>query len=184
MLRRRLGALALALVSGSLAAQSPPSVQLAPTADCQTAASVQWSFSYTANPVREFGRITNESGVTIGSYDKSSTLSGGTFSGVWQQPITLPQPPNTLIGSYGGAGDNPPTAAGTTEFFVLYNCTSRQVLYRCTGAYGTCPTTALAGIARIAESIPATSPASLAALLLVLFATGAAVLRRGAPARR
>ena len=52
------------------------------------------------------------------------------------------------------------------------------MLYSCTGSYGTCPTTALAGIAKIAESIPATSPASLAALLLVLFATGALALRR------
>jgi len=184
MLRRCLGAFALALFSGGLAAQSSPSVQLAPTADCQTFANVQWSFSYTTNPVREFGRITNDSGVTIGSYDKSSALSGGTFSGVWLQPITLPQPPNTLIGSYGGAGDNPPTTTGTNEFFVLYNCTTRRVLYSCTGAYGTCPTTALAGIAKIAESIPATSPASLVALLLALAAIGAAALRRHPLARR
>jgi hypothetical protein len=183
MLRRCLGALAVALVSGSLAAQTAPSVQLAPTADCQTFANVQWSFTYTANPVREFGRITNDSGVTIGSYEKSSTLSGGSFNGIWLQPITLPQTPNTLIGSYGGAGDNPPTAAGTQEFFVLYNCTTRRVLFTCAGAYGTCPTTALAGIARIAESIPATSPASLVALLLALFATGAVAMRR-APVRR
>jgi hypothetical protein len=184
MLRRCLGVLALALVSGSLAAQSAPSVQLAPTADCQTFANVQWSFTYTTNPVREFGRITNDSGVTIGSYEKSSTLTGGAFNGTWLQPITLPQTPNTLIGSYGGAGDNPPSAAGTSEFFVLYNCTTRRVLYSCAGAYGTCPTTALAGIAKIAESIPATSPAALAALLLALFATGAAVLRRRVVARR
>jgi hypothetical protein len=178
MLRRCLGALAVALVSGSLAAQSATSVQLAPTADCQTFANVQWSFSYTTNPVREFGRMTNDSGATIGSYDKSSTLSGGSFSGVWLQPITLPQTPNTLIGSYGGAGDDPPTAAGTSEFFVLYSCTTRQVLYSCTGSYGTCPTTALAGLARVAESIPATNPASLAVLLLVLVASGALALRR------
>ena len=179
MLRRCLGALAVALVSGGLAAQSTPSVQLAPTADCQTFANVQWSFTFATNPVRESGRITNDSGVTIGSYDKSSTLSGGSFNGTWLQPITLPQPPNTLIGSYGSAGDNPPTATGTAEFFVLYNCTTKQVLLACAGAYGTCPTTALAGLARIAASIPATSPAALAGLLLALFATGAAVLRRG-----
>ncbi len=184
MLRRCLGALAVALLSGSLAAQSPPSVQLAPTADCQTSANVQWSFTYTTNPVREFGRITNDSGVTIGSYEKSSTLSGGAFNGTWLQPITLPQTPDTLIGSYGGAGDNPPTAAGTSEFFVLYNCTTKQVLYSCAGAYGTCPTTALSGLARIAESIPATSPAAIAALLLALSATGALALRRRTLVRR
>jgi hypothetical protein len=184
MLRRCFGALAVALVSGNLAAQAPPSVQLAPTADCQTFANVQWSFSYATNPVREFGHMTSDGGVAIGSYDKSSILSGGSFSGVWVQPITLPQTPNTLIGSYGGAGDSPPTAAGTSEFFVLYNCTTRQVLYSCTGGYGTCPTTALEGIARIAASIPATSPAALAALLVALFATGALALRRRIFARR
>ena len=184
MLRRCLGAFAVALVSGSLAAQSPPSVQLAPTADCQTSANVQWSFTYTTNPVREYGRITNDSGVTIGSYEIASTLTGGTFNRTWLQPITLPQQPNTLIGSYGGAGDNPPTAAGTNEFFVLYNCTTKQVLYSCTGSYGSCPTTALAGIAKIAESIPATSPAPLAALLLALLATGALALRRRTIVRR
>jgi len=184
MLRRCLGALALALVSCSLAAQSPASVQLAPTADCQTFANVQWSFGYTTNPVREFGRMTNDSGVTIGSYDKSSTLSGGSFNGVWLQPITLPQTPNTLIGSYGGAGDNPPTTAGTSEFFVLYNCTTKRVLYSCTGSYGSCPTTALQGIAKMAESIPATSPAAIAALLLALSATGALALRRRTFIRR
>jgi hypothetical protein len=184
MLRRCLGALAVALVSGSLAAQSPPSVQLAPTADCQTSANVQWSFTYTTNPVREFGRITNDSGLTIGSYELPSTLTGGTFNRTWQQPITLPQQPNTLIGSYGGAGDNPPTAAGTSEFFVLYNCTTKRVLYSCTGSYGSCPTTALQGIAKIAESIPATSPAAIAALLLALSATGALALRRRTFVRR
>jgi|APFre7841882724_1041349.scaffolds.fasta_scaffold35001_2 hypothetical protein len=184
MLRRCLGALAVALVSGSIAAQSPPSVQLAPTADCQTSANVQWWFTYTTNPVREFGRITNGSGLTIGSYEIASTLTGGTFNRTWQQPITLPQPPDTLIGSYGSAGDNPPTSAGTSEFFVLYNCTTKQVLYSCTGSYGSCPTSALEGIAKIAESIPATSPAPLAALLLALFATGALALRRRTFVRR
>jgi hypothetical protein len=184
MLRRCLGALAVALVSGSLAAQSPPSVQLAPTADCQTSANVQWSFTYATNPVREFGRITNASGTTIGSFERASPLSGGSFTGVWQQPITLPQQPDTLIGSYGGAGDAPPTAAGTSEFFVLYNCTTKQVLYTCTGGYGSCPTTALQGIAAIAEPIPATPAAAPAALLLLLSATGAYALRRRRSAHR
>jgi hypothetical protein len=151
---------------------------------CQTAADVQWSFTYTANPAREFGTLTNPTGTVIGSYSRPSPLSGGTFSGVWQQPITLPQPPNTLIGSYGGAGDNPATAAHTAEFFVLYNCTTRQVLYRCSGNLGSCPTTALQGIARISEAIPTTSNATLAALLAAIVASGALVVRRRALARR
>ena len=71
----------------------------------------------------------------------------------------------------------------TAEFFVLYNCTTRQVLYRCTGNLGSCPTTAAQGLARISEPIPVTSPATLAALLLTLIGTGAFLLRRRAQAR-
>ena len=185
MLSRWLGALVVALVSGTAAAQSVSGpVNLAPAADCQSTANVTWSFTYTVNPTREFGRITNGNGTLIGSYDQASVLTGGSFSGTWTQPITLPQPPNTLIGSYGGAGDTAMTSANTAEFFVLYNCTSRQVLYRCSGNLGSCPTTAAQGLARISEPIPATSPLALAALLLALAGTGAMLLRRRALARR
>jgi len=186
MLSRWLGALCVALVSGTALADSVSgAVSLAPTADCQTAADVQWSFTYTVNPAREFGTLTNAGGIVIGSYTRASPLSGGSFNGTWQQPMTLPQSPNTLIGSYGGAGDNPPTAANTAEFFVLYNCTTRQVLYVCSGNLGSCPTTAAQGIARITEAIPATSDGVIAASLAMLLATGAwFVRRRRASARR
>jgi hypothetical protein len=181
MLLPVLGGVLAALVAGAALADSVAGpVQLAPTADCQASASVQWSFTYTQNPQREFGRITNLNGTVIGSFSQPSPLTGGSFNGVWTQFINVQQPPNTLIGSYGGAGDNPPTAANTAEFFVLYNCSTRQVLYRCTGNLGTCPQTASGGLARITESIPAQSPASLAAMLLVLLGSGAWVLRRRA----
>lgn len=181
MLVRVLAAAAALLFAGAALADSVSgAVQLAPTADCQASASVQWSFTYTQNPQREFGRITNLAGTVIGSYDQPSPLTGGSFNGIWNQFINVPQPPQTLIGSYGGAGDNPPTAANTAEFFVLYNCTTRQVLYRCSGNLGACPTTAAQGLARITEAIPAHSPATLAAMLLALLATGAFVLRRAA----
>lgn len=181
MLSRWLGALVVALASGAAVAQSVSGpVNLAPAADCQSTANVGWSFTYTVNPTREFGRITNLAGTTIGSYDQASVLTGGSFNGTWTQPITLPQPPNTLIGSYGGAGDTALTAANTAEFFVLYNCTTRQIIYRCTGNLGGCPTTAAQGLARISEPIPTTSPATLAALLLTLIGTGAFLLRRRA----
>jgi len=181
MLSRGLGALVVALASASTFAQSVSGpVSLAPAADCQAFANVSWSFTYTVNPAREFGRITNIGGATIGSYDTPSTLTGGSFNGTWTQPITLPQPPNTLIGSYGGAGDGALTVAHTAEFFVLYNCTTRQVLVSCSGNLGSCPTTAAQGLARISEPIPVNSPATLAMLLLVLIGTGAALLRRRA----
>ncbi len=181
MLQRWLGALLVALVSGTAGADSVSGpVQLAPSANCQALADVLWSFTYTQNPAREFGTLTNLSGTVIGSYSRPSPLTGGSFSGTWQQPITLPQPPNTVIGSYGGAGDNPPTAAHTAEFFVLYNCTTRQVLYACSGNLGACPTTASQGLNKISEAIPSASPAGLAALLLLLAGSGAIGLRRRA----
>ena len=186
MLSRRLGALLVALVSGTALADSVSGpVSLAPSADCQTAADVQWSFTYTVNPAREFGTLTTLNGTVIGSYTRPSPLTGGSFSGTWQQPMTLLQPPNTLIGSYGGAGDNPATAANTAEFFVLYNCTTRQVIYRCSGNLGSCPTTAAQGLARVTEAIPATSDQTIAATLAALLATGAfALYRRRAASRR
>lgn len=185
MLQRWLGALCFALISGTALADSVSGpVQLAASADCQTTANVQWSFTYTQTPAREFGRITIPSGTVIGNYDQPSPLLGGSFNGTWTQPITLPQPPNTLIGSYGGAGDNPPTTAHTAEFFVLYNCTTRQVLYSCSGNLGSCPTTAIQALLRISEPIPATSPATLAALLLATFFTGATLLRGRLAAQR
>jgi hypothetical protein len=184
LLVRLLGGALAAFVAGAAIADSVSGpAQLAPTADCQASASIQWSFTYTQNPQREFGRVTNVSGTVLGSYDQASPLTGGSFSGTWVQFINVPQPPNTLIGSYGGAGDNPPTAANTAEFFVLYNCTTRQVLYRCSGNLGSCPTTALQGLGRITEAIPSHSPGTLAAMLLVLMASGAFALRRAAARR-
>ena len=185
MLSRWLGALGVALASSTALAQSVSGpVNLAPAADCQSSANVSWSFTYTVNPTREFGRITNVAGATIGSYDQASVLTGGTFNGTWTQPITLPQPPNTLIGSYGGAGDTALTTANTAEFFLLYNCTTRQILYRCSGNLGSCPTTAAQGLARISEPIPAISPATLVALLLTLLGMGSFLLRRRAVLRQ
>ncbi len=185
MLSRWLGALFVALASAVAVAQSVSGpVNLAPAADCQSTANVSWSFTYTVNPTREFGRISNVAGASIGSYDQAGLLTGGSFSGTWTQPITLPQPPNTLIGSYGGAGDAGLSTANTAEFFVLYNCTTRQVIYRCTGNLGSCPTTAAQGLARISEPIPATSPLARVALLLTLIGTGAFVLGRRALVRR
>lgn len=184
MLYRWLGTLGVALVSGAVFADSVSGpVQLAPAADCQSTANVQWSFTYTVNPAREFGRITNVAGTVIGNYDQPSPLTGGAFNGSWTQPITLPQPPSTLIGSYGGAGDNPASAVNTAEFFILYNCTTRAVIYSCSGNLGRCPTTAALGLARISEAIPTSSPAGLAALLLALIGSGAFVLRRRELAR-
>ena len=179
MFVRLLGGVLAALVAGSALADSVAGpVQLAPTADCSARADAQWSFTFTQNPQREFGRITNLAGTVLGSYDQASPLTGGSFSGIWRQDIGIPQPANSLIGSYGGAGDSPPTAANTAEFFILYNCSTREIVYRCSGNLGSCPTTAQQGLGRTTESIPSQSPSTLAAMLLVLAGTGAWLLRR------
>lgn len=184
LVRLLAAALCTALAAGPVLADSVAGpVDLAPTANCNARADVAWSFTFTQNPQREFGRITNLAGTDLGSFNVASTLSSGSYSGQWRQDIRLPQPDNTLIGSYGGAGDNPPSAAHTAEFFVLYNCTTRRVLYACSGNLGTCPQTAAQGLARISEPIPASSPAALAAMLLALAASGALALR-GARAGR
>lgn len=153
------------------------SVALAPSADCSSAANVNWSFTYSVNPAREFGTVTNLAGTVIGSFDQASTLSGGSFTGTWTSFISIPQPPNSLIGSYGGAGDQPPTA-NTAEYFVLYNCTSKQVLYTCGGNSGRCPRTAAAALALISDPIPVGSTPLLVATLLSLAGGGALQLRR------
>ena len=49
---------------------------------------------------------------------------------------------------------------------------------------GSCPTTAVQGLARISEPIPATSPPTLAAIVLTLVGTGWLLLRRRVFARR
>lgn len=181
------GMFAVLASTSSLADSVAGPAQLALTADCSALASAQWSFTFTQSPQREFGLVTNLNGVELRSYDIPSPLAAspapGSFSGTWRQDILVPQPPNTLIGTYGGAGDTPPTAAQTVEFFILYNCTTRQVLYSCSGNLGACPRTAAQGLARITQPIPAQSPATLAALLLVLAASGAWLLRRRAVAR-
>jgi hypothetical protein len=184
MFSRWLGVLVVALASGSAFADSVSGeVNLHPAADCQSIARVSWSFTYTVNPAREFGRVSNVAGPIGVGFDVASVLTGGSFDGTWTVGYNNPQPPNTLVGVYGGAGDLALTLANTAEFFVLFNCTTRQVIYRCTGNLGSCPTTAAQGLARISEPIPVTSPATLAALLLTLVGTGALVLLRRARVR-
>ena len=58
------------------------------------------------------------------------------------------------------------------------------MLYSCSGNLGTCPTTAAQGLERITQAIPSQSPATLAAMLLVLAGTGVWMLRRRTIAAR
>ena len=131
----------------------------------------------TVGAVRESGKATNLAGATLYSFEQATTLGtfSGTFTGYTISPFAE-QPAGTLIGSYAYVGTTPPSAATTAEFFVYYNCSTRQVLLSCFGPYGTCPQTALG--AQSAIPIPALDNAGLALAMLLLAVSGVFVLRR------
>jgi len=93
-------------------------------------------------------------------------------------PLSPQPPPNTLIGSYVRIGDALPSAATTAEFFVYYNCSTRQVLLACYGPYGSCPQTATQAAARFASQVPGLSGNALAVAVLLVAAAGALALSR------
>jgi hypothetical protein len=138
----------------------------------------------TVGAQREFGQATNLAGQIVPPFEQATPFLG-TFSGTfidYQIPNSInpmpPQPANSLIGSYAYVGTTPPSSGTTAEFFVLYNCSTRQVLLSCFGPYGTCPQTAAAANAAI--PIPALGPESLALAALLLAATGVLALRQRA----
>jgi hypothetical protein len=173
----------LALVPGAArAAATAQGVALNAGASC-TKADLDLTLT-TVGALREFGLATNLSGQLVPPFEQATPFLG-TFSGTfvdYQIPDSSnpmpPQPPNTLIGSYAYVGTTPPTAATTAEFFVLYDCSTRQVILSCFGPYGTCPQTAAQ--AKIQIPIPALGPQGLALAALLLGASGLLALRRRA----
>jgi hypothetical protein len=134
----------------------------------------------TVGATREFGQATNLAGTTVATFEQATTLGtfSGTFTGYTIGPFAPAQPPSTLIGSYAYVGTTPPTSATTAEFFVYYNCSTRQVLLSCFGPYGTCPQTALQ--AQRAIAIPTFDRTGLALAMLLLAASALVALRRRA----
>ena len=133
----------------------------------------------TAAANRESWRATNLSGTTLIQAEAATSLSTftGTFTG-FQIVFLAGQPANTLIGSYAYVGETPPSAANTAEFFVYYNCTTRQVLLACFGAFGKCPQTAQQAAAALALQIPALGAWALPLTVLMVTGAGALALRR------
>ncbi len=179
--QRWLGVLLCALVPVSAFAESTvTSLSLGTSvrpADCTSNASVTWSFTYTVPPSTDYFSITTTSG-PIGGFQQPSAVGGsGTYSGTFNAPIAIPQQPNTLIGTYGSVGDYPPTS-NTAEYFILYNCTTKQVLYQCLGNGGYCPRTATAALALVSAPIPVDTPILVATLVVVLGALGGFAARR------
>jgi hypothetical protein len=137
----------------------------------------------TVGATREFGLATNLSGATLTTFEQATLLLGtfsGTFNGyvigpVGADPPWPAQPAGTMIASYAYVGTTPPTAATTAEFFIFYNCSTRQVRLSCFGPYGTCPKTAQQAAAL---PVPALDRTSLALAMLVLALSAFFVLRR------
>ena len=128
---------------------------------------------------RESWRATNLAGTTLVQAEAATSLSTftGTFTG-FQIVFLAGQPANTLVGSYAYVGETPPAAANTAEFFVYYNCTTRQVLLACFGAYGTCPQTAQQAAAALTLPIPALGKWTLPLTVLLVAGGGVLALRR------
>ncbi|MDQ6619726.1 MAG: hypothetical protein M3Z31_08530 [Pseudomonadota bacterium] len=174
--------LALLACASPAFALSALSVDIDPAADCNSRADLVLSWSG-AGLHDEFGVATDRSGSNIGTFGPSSSANND-YSGGYQVPISTAQPAGSVIGSYAWVGSNPPTPATAIEFFVLYNCTTRAVLVRCLGAYGTCPKTALAALATLPRpAIPASSTQTLIVLVVLMTAIGGGFLRRRRTAR-
>jgi len=165
------------------AAASAQGVALDANADCSRG-DLDLSLS-SAGANREAWLATNASGATLVQGEAATGLANfsGTFAGFRIGPagFLVTQPANTLIGSYAYVGETPPSASNTAEFFVYYNCTTRQVLYSCSGAYGSCPQTAQAAqtaAALAASSVPTSGPLALTLSALLIAAAGAFALSR------
>lgn len=138
----------------------------------------------TSGASTEYWRATNLAGAILaqapGGAPTGLSNVSTTFFGFKVGPFLVVQPPNTLIGSYANVGETPFNATDTAEFFVYYNCSTRQVLYSCYGAYGSCPQTAQAAAALVAPGVPTLDRWALPLTMLMLAAAGGLALRRSA----
>jgi hypothetical protein len=173
-------ALGLAAPMHADAAATAQGVALNTSADCSHG-DLDLTLS-TAGANRESWLATNPAGATLVQGEGATGLANfsGTFPDFRIGPtgFLVAQPANTLIGSYAYVGETPPSASNTAEFFVYYNCTTRQVLYSCFGAYGSCPQTAQSAAVLTASTVPTLEPLAVALTVLVLAAAGGLALRR------
>jgi hypothetical protein len=177
ILRVFLVALCVLLPLDARATATAQGVALNASAGC-TNASLDLTLT-TAGASREYGQSTLTSGAILNQFENPTTALAtftGTYTG-FAIGVSPQQPANTLIGAYAYVGDTPPTSSSTTEFFVYYNCTTRQVLLACYGAYGTCPQTAKQAAAALATQVPALADWALVLSAVLVAALGAAALR-------
>jgi hypothetical protein len=159
------------------------SVGLAASASCSNA-DLQVSWINAGDPNWQFGIVTNQAGATIGGFGPSGPRTGvNNYTGSYGQVQTVTQPPGTIVGSYAWVanGTSVPTSANAIEFSVIFNCSTKAVLYSCFGAYGSCKQTA-AGF--IQATVPTMRPELLAAMALLLALIGAFYVRHRMGLRR
>ena len=129
---------------------------------------------------REGWRATNLVGSTVSQGEGPAGLPNfsGTFTG-FQLVFSPSQPAGTPVASYAYVGETPPDASNSAEFFVYYQCTTRQVLLSCFGPYGTCPQTAQQALALLVPKVPTQGNVVLVlTALLVAGVGGRALFRR------
>jgi len=121
---------------------------------------------------REGWRATDLNGSTISQGNNPAGLANfsGTFVG-FQIVFSPAQSAGSQVASYAYVGETPPSATDTAEFFVFYNCSTREVLLSCYGPYGTCPQTAQQALALLAPRIPTQGPLALTLTALLLAET-------------
>jgi hypothetical protein len=137
----------------------------------------------TSGATTELGQWTKTGDNSVSVFKTPTTalasFGPGTFQG-YKITISPQQPPNTLIGAYAYVGDDPPAPSNTAEFFVYYNCATREVLYSCYGPYGRCPQTAQQAADLTVPRVPTLSAWALVLTALLVAGGGALTLRNGA----
>ena len=126
-------------------------------------------------------QATNAAGASFSNGQGVAGLPTFSGQGVFQIPFSPTQPTaGTLIASYAYVGEQMPDATNTAEFFVFYNCSTRQVLLSCYGPYGSCPQTAQQAVAILARRIPTQGIVTLALTALLVAGVGGRALARRA----
>jgi hypothetical protein len=178
----------LALIGGFLGgftvntfAGTALSVGLNASASCSNA-DLQVSWINAGDPNWQFGQDTDQTGAIIGGFGPSGPRTGtNNYTGSYGQAQTTTQPPGAITGSYAWVanGTSVPTPANAIEFSVIFNCTTKQILYSCFGAYGTC----LKSASGFSTAVPAMRPELMVAMAAILALLGALYLRRRSPKR-
>jgi hypothetical protein len=168
------------VAGGAFAQATAQGVALSSYSDCDSPAGLDITMNNGPVVTTETGLATDDTGATLMSFSQSTGFANfsGTFFGYNFASPAWSVPAGTRVGLYATIGVIPPTAADTAEWFILYQCDTREVLVSCFGPYGNCPQTAVEALPPVIQQIPTISPAGAAVLILVLAGLGATLLAR------